>query len=506
MHSRRLKWIFSIFFLALGLALGLLLAGGISLTTLTKGGEKHQKHPDASARVKTLAAPGYLELERLSHALTQIAEKAIPTVVSIHSTKVLTADEAAALSFQQENRSGQRKTPRKFSVPRLYRQKGTGSGVIISPDGYIITNYHVVNRSNEIKVTLADNRSFDAKIIGLDRLSEVAVIKIDGRDLPYARLGNSDSCKIGQLVLAIGNPLDLKSTVTAGIISAKGRQIDIINDNFAVEAFIQTDAAINPGNSGGALVNLRGEVIGINTAIATETGYDMGFGFAIPINLVKKISADLIKNGRVVRSYLGIAMQNIEELQARALGLDSPRGVFVDDVFKNSPAEKADIRPMDIILDIDGQPVNRTNLLQAWVAKKSPGTRVTLRILRDGKIIHRKVVLGARQDQPSNRAAAYKLGRKFKNLGLRVQNLTEFDIIELGYPGSEGVLISDIQRYSPADKTGLQVDDIIVQINKHPIRSTNEFLAEMQKLKSGEVVIIKVFRASGMFHYFIEVP
>ncbi len=498
-------WIVSLLLLLVGSIIGLWMAGHPPLMGLLRG-ESQKK----AAANKPTDYPGFASdlqaVKRISRVLSHIAEQVTPAVVSIHCLKYFSADELGAISFQQENGDDATKGRFKFRRPRQYRQEGTGSGVIISPDGYILTNFHVINHAQEIEVTLADHRSYSARIVGADRLSEVAVIKIEAQDLPFARLGNSDSCRVGELVLAIGNPLDLSSTVTLGIISALGRRIDIIRDNFAIETFIQTDAAINPGNSGGALVNLRGEVIGINTAIATETGYDMGFGFAIPINLVKKISADLIRNGEVVRGYLGIAMQNIDELQARALGLGKPRGVFVDDVFKGSPASKADIRMMDVIIAVDGKPVNRANELQAYIARKTPGEEVHFALLRHGKRIERRVTLGMRQAERPRIRRSRRMKKPFTDLGMKLKPLTEFDSIELGYPSTDGVLVEQVARFSPAERAGIQVDDIITRINDTQIEGPRQFREALQRYKSGDVVIIRVFRASGNYHYFVEIP
>jgi serine protease Do len=283
---------------------------------------------DSQSRLKT---PNDLKLA--AQAFSQVAGKVIPVVVSIATTKLVPV---SGSSDRGNDGRGFR-----FYSPRTFRQQGSGSGIILTPDGYIVTNVHVVDRAVKIVVTLHDNRAFPGKIIGIDPLTEVAVVKIEARGLPTAILGDSNQLVVGQWVLAAGNPLNLRSTVTAGIISAAGRDINIIQGDYGVENFIQTDAAINPGNSGGALANLAGEVIGINTAIATETGYSMGLGFAIPINLARKVATDLMRYGKVTRGYLGIALQEITELHARALKLGAPRGVMVDDVTKTVPRKPA---------------------------------------------------------------------------------------------------------------------------------------------------------------------
>ncbi len=271
-----------------------------------------------------------------------------------------------------------------FKTPEEMPSTGFGSGVIVTADGYILTNNHVVENADEgsVKVRLIDTREFDAKIVGTDPLTDVAVIKIDAKDLPVAALGNSDELKIGQMVMAIGNPFNLNFTVTHGIISALGRDgLGLKKDNYGIENFIQTDAVINPGNSGGALVNLRGEVIGINTAIATRTGVYEGYGFAIPMNLAKSVAEDLIQNGKVRRGYIGVQISNVDATMAKANGLEKARGVLVQSLTDGGAAADAGIKEGDIILSINGKDVNTANELQTYVASKHQGDVVTLSIL-----------------------------------------------------------------------------------------------------------------------------
>lgn len=249
-------------------------------------------------------------------------------------------------------------------------QRGSGSGIIISQDGYIVTNNHVVENASKVTVGLSDKRQFDATIVGTDPLTDLAVVKIDASNLPVAFLGNSENLKVGQWVMAIGNPLSLSSTVTAGIVSAIGRgQLGLIRDSYGVENFIQTDAAINPGNSGGALVDLSGAVIGINSAIASGGGGTyIGYGFAIPINLAKAVSQDLIAHGKVSRGYIGINIGEVDDALAKSLGMDKPKGIIIQGIVEDGAASKSDLRAGDIILDIDGREVNKPNELQSYVA------------------------------------------------------------------------------------------------------------------------------------------
>lgn len=264
-------------------------------------------------------------------------------------------------------------------------QEASGSGVIISPDGYIVTNNHVVDRASEVVVSLYNGRGYSAELIGTDPSTDLAVIKIEGSDLPQARLADSDEVRVGDWVLAVGNPFNLASTVTAGIVSAKARNINILTDNSAIESFIQTDAAVNPGNSGGALVNLRGELIGINTAIATPTGTYAGYSFAVPSNIVRKVTSDLMEFGEVQRGYLGVVIQDLDWQLARQLNLDVSQGVVIANLVRNGPADKAGLRVKDVIMEIEGNVINSSSRLLEIVGSHKPGDELDMLIQRDGK-------------------------------------------------------------------------------------------------------------------------
>lgn len=264
-------------------------------------------------------------------------------------------------------------------------QEAAGSGVILSPDGYIVTNHHVVNNATEIIVSLYNGRSYTASVVGGDPSTDLAVLKIEAEELPSARLADSDQVRIGDWVLAVGNPFNLASTVTAGIVSAKARNINILNDNSAIESFIQTDAAVNPGNSGGALVNLEGDLIGINTAIATPTGTFAGYAFAVPSNIVRRVVDDIIAYGEVRRGYLGVTIRNLDWQLAREMDLETSQGVVIESVVPRGAADKAGLKSKDVILEINNQPVRSTAELIGIVAVHKPGDELTLTILRDEK-------------------------------------------------------------------------------------------------------------------------
>ena len=378
-------------------------------------------------------------------SFSEVAKMILPSVVSIYSTKIIKAKNNWDSQF---NNLALRKFfgEKYFNLPSPHelRQKGSASGIIVSKDGYILTNIHVVENAQEILVKLSDNRSFKATLTGADPLTELAVIKIPGIDLPMAKFGDSDSVKIGEWVLAVGNPLELRSTVTAGIVSAIGRDVDIIDDNFGVENFIQTDATINPGSSGGALVNLKSEVVGINTAIATQSGFYEGYGFAIPANLAKQIMDDLIKIGYVVRSYLGVSMQDVDEKIARAIGLENPHGVFIDQVSEDGPAFKAGLQEKDVLIMIDGKKVNQGNIIQSIIAQKKPGEKLLLTVIRKRKTFQINVSLGA-LPSPQIKKAQYGIKKKYINIGLKVKSINRSLSDKLGQEIRQGVLVSEVE-------------------------------------------------------------
>lgn len=460
------------------------------------------------------APEAILQLQNTGKAFTAVSKEVLPTVVSISTSKII----------QRSSRDEEFWSPllrdffgREFRLrqPETQRQQGLGSGVIVSKDGYILTNHHVIGSADDIKVTLYDNQTFEAELVGTDPLTEVAVIKIDGDDLPVARLGNSEDLEIGEWVLAVGNPLYLTSTVTAGIVSAKGRAIGIIRDanadesegSYAIENFIQTDAAINPGNSGGALVNLRAEVVGINTAIATRTGYYQGYGFAVPINLAQKIMKDLINQGYVTRAWLGIGMNQVTEAMAERFNLDRPKGVLIGQVIDDSPAKKAGLKPLDVLLKLDGKQINQSNEVQNAIALKNPGDIVSLTILRDGVEKTVRVKLGQRDT--GRELTKEKTEEDLPKLGLTVQTLT--DEIRSGlrhdyYDDEEGVIVTDVERYSVAFDAGIRQEDLIVRIEDIRIGSVSEYKKALRKFDKGQVVIFHLKRRSTEFPAFVKLP
>jgi len=431
-----------------------------------------------------------------NQAFIEVAQKVTPSIVQISVVASVDKDEQQKRFFFPFH---------DFETPK--EQEGSGSGIIISEDGYILTNNHVVENATKVRVGLHDKRTFDAKVIGTDPLTDLAVIKINADDLVVAYLGNSDEIKVGQWVMAIGNPLALSSTVTAGIISALHRgQLRLIKDqSYGVENFIQTDAAINPGNSGGALVDLSGAVVGINSAIATQTGTYIGYGFAIPINMAKSVAQDLIAHGKISRGYIGVQIREVDESLALSLGMEKPTGVIIEKIVEDGAASKEDIKTGDVILKIDNVVVDQPNQLQSYVAGKTANAKIKLTIYRDGKTIERTVELKPKDVE--NIETAENTSKKetevdetasneesFDAIGMRVKNLTAKEKESLKI--SNGVKISEVKDFSAAFNQGLNSDLIITKADKKEIKSVAE-LKKIFESKKGSAVFLVVSDAKG---------
>jgi serine protease Do len=395
--------------------------------------------------------------------------------------------------------------------------------VIITSDGYILTNNHVVAdaaKKGGVSVKLADKRTFDGKVIGTDPTTDLAIVKIEATGLSVAALGNSDDVQVGDWVIAVGNPLGLESTVTKGIVSSLGRQLDLPqegtldkNNNYAISNFIQTDAAINPGNSGGGLFNVTGQVIGINSAIATPTGSFAGYGFAIPINLAKTVAMDLIKHGKVNRGYIGVQIRPVDATEADALGLGSPRGVRIDNVVKNGAGEAAGLKENDVILAIDGQEVNESNQLQGMIALHHVGDVVKLHVWRDNKEMDVNVKLKPREGQlavndsndeatPSESATdTKKETATLENIGLSVRNLNSSD--KEKYEAKNGVFITGVEPASEAQHRGLGASNfgkVITKVGTKPVYNVSDFEKAINASK-GRAVGLTVMDDKGESHY-----
>jgi serine protease Do len=451
-------------------------------------------------------------LREMGKAFADIAQKASPAVVSIKSKQVVTQQYQVSPDWpfggpfdpfeddffeQFFRRRMPRQRPQQYQQRKLYRPV-QGSGFIISPDGYILTNNHVIEESEEVTVTLVDKRDFTAKVIGTDPDSEVAVIKIDGEKLAYLEMADSDTLEVGEWVLAIGNPFGLSHTVTAGIVSAKGRSGVGLT---AYEDFIQTDAAINPGNSGGPLIDLDGQVVGINTAIVGPGG-NIGIGFAIPINLAKNVYSQIVDTGTVERGFLGIEMEELTPELAHAFGLKDTNGVVVREAVKGSAAEKAGIKHNDVIVEFQGQPVQSANELRNRVAMIKPGTDVEIVVLRDGKRNSFSVKLTERSKSIAAESGRSELQGK---LGLTVQNLTDDIAQRLGYEDMTGVVVTDVEQGSLADLAGITEGTLIREVNREPVKNTRDFEKALQETE-GEVVVLYVYNGRFSQYIILKLP
>ncbi len=362
----------------------------------------------------------------------------------------------------------------------------SGSGVILTPDGYIVTNHHVINMAERIEVTLSDNQTYQAELIGTDPTTDLALIKIKEKNLPFVKYGDSDEVNIGEWVLAVGNPFDLNSTVTAGIVSAKARSIDILRENsLAVESFIQTDAVVNPGNSGGALVNLGGELIGINTAIATRTGSYSGYSFAVPVSLVKKVIEDLKEFGKVQRAILGVIIIDLNSQLAREKNLPISQGVLVDQVNINSSAYDAGIVKDDIIIGIDGKKINTISELQETVARHRPGKELTVKVFRNGSELNLKATL--KSAEGNSAAVPRMIPTNAQIEGISVEKIPSPILEELELAG--GVMIADVQEGKWME-AGLQEGFIITFIGDKRINTVEDFQAAVKEFEIGQEVVL----------------
>lgn len=395
---------------------------------------------------------------------------------------------------------------RRFQVPKERRENSLGSGVIVSADGYIVTNNHVVAKADEIKVLLSDKREFTGKVVGTDPRSDIAVIKINAKNLPVLPWADSDRLEVGEYVLAIGNPFGLTQTVTMGIVSATGRANVGIAD---YEDFIQTDAAINPGNSGGALVNTRGELVGINTAIFSRSGGSMGVGFAVPANMARGVMESLVKSGKVVRGWLGVSIQEVTPALAKQFGLTNGKGALVNKVVPNSPASSAGLQKGDIILAFNGKTVDNPSVLRNTVAQTPIGQKVKVEVMRDRKTVKLDVKIA---EQPKDIAQAgteeegVQEGAEGSALaGIEVRSLTSDIARQLGLPpGTAGVLVSDVASGSLADAAGVEQGDVIVEINHQPVRNTNDYRRISSKLGKKASALLLINRRGDQLFLAIE--
>lgn len=460
-----------------GIALVLLLAlSPLPIARAARGAAAVQPKAEANLPAvnpsESLQKPSFSSLnaaKQMSQAFVDVSRKVTPSIVMIVNEEKLQnvmGGNGADRFFQDDFFRNFFGDPRQ----REQVQKTLGSGVIISSDGYVITNNHVVDNSTKLQVTLADGRKVPGKIIGKDAKTDLALVKVEARNLTPIDFGAYDDIQVGEWVLAIGSPFGeaLHHTVTAGIISAKGRSNVGIAD---YEDFLQTDAAINPGNSGGALVDLDGKLIGINTAILSASGGNSGVGFAIPINMVQRITTQLKSNGRVIRGYLGVTIQDLTPEMKKSLNADNYKGAIVSSVENGSPAEKAGLKQYDIIESVNGQPVSSNVELRDAVASLKPESKAELGVIRDGKKMTVDITVGELKGDAKSAAGGEGRGEQ---LGMELQNLTPDIARQVGSDHAHGVVITQVQSGSAAEEAGLQEGDVIFQVNRQDIRSVQQ--------------------------------
>jgi serine protease Do len=487
-------------------ACGVVFASGLDLTRFSWA----QSGPSASA---TPLLPVSGRLPEGTASIADVAERVTPAVVSIRATRTVQARNRARSMPPGSVPPGMEEFLEQFERQQPREQSGDGSGFLVSQDGFILTNNHVIDGASILEVTLADRRKFRARVIGADANTDVAVIKIDGKDFPTLTFGDDDEVRIGEWVVAVGNPLGLDFTVTAGIISSKHRGTEVRLPNsggYAINDFLQTDAAINPGNSGGPLINLRGEVIGVNSAIASQTGFYSGYGFAIPITLAKAVMEDLIRDGKVRIPVIGIQVGEVDADDAGAAGLDRVTGVKVQSVTEGGPAAKAGIEPGDIVVSVAGRSVDRVSALQRAVRSRDVGETVPVEVMRFGKKRTFNVKLEGAENVPQLAASlrtpdstdrpAEKTPARIPagKLGITVETLTPEAIAQLRGAVKAGVRVTDVQSDGPARGKLVPMQDVITEIThpgeRRPVKSVADLQAVVDKLAPGEYIGLTVTR------------
>ncbi len=467
-----------------------------------------ESSPVASSTARPKSKPDLGALSQFNETLVAIAEKVKPSVVTVFTEQVIKVPQRQMFNpffggpgFEDffENFFGAPRNRRPQAEPaphREHRRQGLGSGVIVSNDGVILTNNHVIANADEIRVRTLGDQIFTAKVIGRDPKTDIAVIKIEAKNLRPIERGDSDVLRVGEIVLAVGSPMNpnLAHTVTQGIVSAKGRSNVGLAD---YEDFIQTDAPINPGNSGGALVNIHGELIGINTAIVTQSGGFQGIGFAVPFNMAESVMKSLLDHGEVVRGWLGVMVQDLNEDLIRALNLSSQEGALISDVDEKGPAKKAGVQGGDVVTEIDGKKIKSGVDLRNRISQMSPGSETRLKILRAGKTVEIRVKLDRLKvdSESSDESPDASQKESAKILGFEVVSLNQ-DVrnrLKLA-PGVEGVMVRSVETASSAARSGLREGDVITSVNRKAIKDLSSFLEETKSLKEGQSMLVQVVR------------
>ncbi|MGB9720869.1 MAG: DegQ family serine endoprotease [bacterium] len=426
---------------------------------------------------------------------TRVAEMVSPAVVNISAERtVKTGFDNFEWNFRGPFEDLFRDFFKNFP-PGESKSRTLGSGFIISEDGYLITNSHVIKDASNIIIRLTNKKEYkgnDIKVIGTDSRTDIALLKIEAKEkLPYLKLGDSDKSKVGDWVMAVGNPFNLEGTVTVGVISAKGRSHIPLSEGPDLQNFLQTDAAINPGNSGGPLINLQGEVIGINTAITSTSGGNIGIGFAIPVNLAKTIIDELKTKGKVTRGYLGVYLEDLTEDMKEALNLKSLEGVLINEVIANSPADKAGIKEGDVIIEFDGKNVTDVQSFRLLVASTPPGKSVRLKLIRDSKEMELRIKIGEMEEQ----VATQTVEPQETQLGLQVVDIDSPEAKQYNVTVKKGVLVTSVESNSPAADAGIQIGDVILGIGNKEVENITDFRNAVKGLKKGKPVVLQIQRA-----------
>lgn len=489
------RWMVAAVLLTAGMIIGFVVAS--DLGWLSNGHAVPDSGPAPLAR-QVATAPQPVLPGMGSQTFVEIAKAVKPAVVNIYATKSGKGDGAHATPFEDPffRKFFGEEFFRRFEQqqPKEKKERGLGSGVIVESNGLIITNNHVVGKADEIRVTLSDKREFKAKLIGTDPKTDIAVVKIDATGLPTVAWADSDLLEVGEFVLAVGNPFGLTQTVTLGIVSALGRAAGIAE----YEDFIQTDAAINPGNSGGALVNVRGELAGINTAIFSQSGGNMGIGFSVPSNMARSIMDQLVKTGKVVRGWLGVSIQELTPELAKQFGVVDTKGVLVSDVMDDSPAKKAGVERADVIVEYDGKPMDSPTHLRNAVAQTQVGKKVSVKLIRDKKP---KTIDLAIVEQPKSMTQSGE--EESAEAAAPTGILSDLDVRELTdevagrygmKSGERGVVVVRVKPGSTAEETGVREGDLIIEINRQPVTSMKTYERIAAKLPKDEAVLMLLKR------------
>jgi serine protease Do len=483
--------VLSVFLLIIGIVIGVTLVSEFHLIPAGRA----VNEPEKSEKSEKSKPPAIAETEQ---TFVSVSKSVTPAVVNIATTRVIKGGEEGGQGFPFDDPFFRRffgeEPQQRRQNPRDRKAQSLGSGVIVDSSGLIITNNHVVEKADEIKVLLSDKREFKGKLVGTDPKTDLALVKIEATGLPTVPWGDSARMQVGEYILAIGNPFGLNQTVTMGIVSAIGRANVGITD---YEDFIQTDAAINPGNSGGAMVNTHGELVGINTAIFTQSGGYMGIGFAVPSNMAKAVMESLVKSGKVVRGWLGVSIQEITPPLAKEFGLKEAKGALVGDVLPGSPAEKAGFKRGDVIVDFMGQPIESSTQLRNLVARTTVGAKGKVKVIRENKEKELDVTI---EEQPKDIAKAgpqapEEAAPSARLNGVEVRNVTPEMAKQLDLSrNAKGVVITKVEPGSAAEEAGLQRGDLIMEVNRKPVNNIEEYEKVLSKIDKSEAILLLVGR------------